>query len=153
MTDGVRILYDQTTGGKASSRASFVRPGGGWTIPSSRIPFATDCTSEPDAAAADPDAGAQDITDLTEDETPSAEPTLDFAPGFAPEPSRGSTSRRAKQGGRHTGATPTASAPPLRFIIPRSHWPDEECNENYGLGWEVVIIQTRGPWSRWAMKI
>ena len=33
-------------------------------------------------------------------------------------------------------------------MIPRDHWPDEECNENYGLGWEISIVQTSGPWSR-----
>ena len=88
VTDDVSIIYDQTTG-QGAFPGLIRKAGGGGTIPSSRIPFATDDTSEPDAAAADPDASAQDITDPTGDEMPPAEPTLDFAPGFAPEPSRG----------------------------------------------------------------
>ena len=72
---------------RASGRAGLARKvGGGWEIPSARIPFATDNVVESNSIV---DSDARDIADLTGDEAASAEPTLDFAPGFAPEPSRG----------------------------------------------------------------
>ena len=155
VTDDVRICYDPKTGqGIFPGLARKV--GGGWEIPSARIPFATDNAVESDSVV---DSDARDIADLTGDEAASAEPALDFAPGFAPEPSRG--------GGNDDTPPPAADAPsrggdtappppPLqqptpptpRFMVPRSHWPDEECNENHGLGWEITIIQTSGQWVR-----
>ena len=155
VTDDVRICYDPKTGqGIFPGLARKV--GGGWEIPSARIPFATDNAVESDSVV---DSDARDIADLTGDEAASTEPALDFAPGFAPEPSRG--------GGNDDTSPPVADAPsrggdtappppPLqqptpptpRFMVPRSHWPDEECNENYGLGWEITIIQTSGQWVR-----
>ena len=155
VTEDVRICYDPKTGqGIFPGLARKV--GGGWEIPSTRIPFATDNAVESDSVA---DSDARDIADLTGDETPSAEPPLDFAPGFAPEPSRGGgdddTPPPADDAPSRGGDTvpppppPQQPTPPTpRFMVPRSHWPDEECNENDGLGWEITIIQTSGQWVR-----
>ena len=162
VTDDVRIIYDEKTG-QGVFPGLVRKVGGGWAIPSSRIPFATDGAAESNTDD-NANADTQDISDLTGDEATSAEPTLDFAPGFAPEPSRGGDSDHTpppddvpSRGGDIPHAPLDSPPPPPlqppsppspRFMIPRDHWPDEECNENYGLGWEISIVQTSGPWSR-----
>ena len=93
VTDDVRIIYDERTG-QGVFPGLVRKVGGGWAIPSSRIPFATDGAAESNTDD-NANADTQDISDLTGDEATSAEPTLDFAPGFAPEPSRGGDSDHA----------------------------------------------------------
>ena len=93
VTDDVRIIYDEKTG-QGVFPGLVRKVGGGWAIPSSRIPFATDGAAESNTDD-NTNADTQDISDLTGDEATSAEPTLDFAPGFAPEPSRGGDSDHA----------------------------------------------------------
>ena len=44
--------------------------------------------------------------------------------------------------------TPTPTAPsPVRYLIPREHWPNETCVEHAGRGWEVTIVKRHRDWA------
>jgi len=53
-----------------------------------------------------------------------------------------------KNGAEDMTLPPAPKPREKRWLVPRKYWPDYECNEHGGAGWEVKILYERGPWAR-----
>ena len=153
VTDDVRIIPDCFPGLQRTS-------GGGWCIPTGEIPFISDVRGAQQAGGQRDGlvevTRDEDIPDAGEGETAES---LDIRPGFAPEgdgaqdqpshegdaPSGGGD---APSGGGDEPPPPPQEQPPTRYLVPSAHWPDYECRENEGKGWEVTVVRRDGQWSR-----
>ena len=164
VTDDVYICWRVQPGLERTS-------GGGWTIPSSRIPFSSDhelerekerVASDGQPATAKPDAAPEvekptEIT--TDDEIPTDEGDHEFntnslelhfgypelPPPEPPPPSRGGDSPQ-EPAAEH--AAQPVPKPTRRYLVPREHYPEYPCDEHDGIGWEVAITEKKGSWSR-----
>ena len=144
---------------------------GGWAIPDDSIPFLRDSVPASDSVPAgdeqttthDTTVDISNETDLDMMQHPQGEATLELTRGFPPEQTPSDAAEPQAGGGGEDDApgrggpdaaadaapTPTpTSPPPARYLVPREHWPDYECNEHNGRGWEVVVIERKGEWAR-----
>ena len=170
VTDDVYICWRVQPGLERTS-------GGGWTIPSSRIPFSSEyeLEREKERIASDSDAPAPVKPDVThEDDKPVEVKTDDEIPdipkgdsefddtalelrfGYPEEsetPAEG-TPPPSRGGDSDTPTEPSPAPapeppkPPRRYLVPREHYPEYPCDEHGGVGWEVTIVEKKGTWSR-----
>ena len=166
VTDDVYICWRVQPGLERTS-------GGGWTIPSSRIPFSSESELEREKERI---ASEQHLEHAKQDETPKGPIEIkhddeipdsegtdsefdtnvlelrfgypELPPDEAEPPSRGGDDDHQPP----TESTPSPPKPekpaPKRYLVPRNHYPEYPCNEHGGLGWEVTIIEKKGVWAR-----
>ena len=149
---------------------------GGWEIPESGISFlhdGGDKTKEADEAEPIKEITTDaDLDGLAEQDGGSLDLIRGFPPDTdgvmagrggletndAPQPTDGTGGRggtdtdtddvAAGRGGRETDdAQRPTPAPVVRYLVPSEHWPDYECTEHDGRGWEVQIIKRARQWA------
>ena len=125
---------------------------GGWCIPRERIPWTDEGRAALDRTTPAVDEPSE-YTDVKDGATPAE--SLDVIRGFYPElPSRGGDDRpyAADEPAGEPSAEPAPERatlpPPKTLLLPRSHYPEYDCDEHSGRGWEVQVTQRRGEWSK-----
>ena len=119
-----------------------------------RIPFTEEAKSaQQQQPPPTNDQDEQPIRDVaTDGDLASTSPSLDFTPGFPHEtPEHAPHGDAPSRGGDDATSPPAAQGPPpskQHYLIPRSHWPDDPCEEHGGRGWEVEVAERRAPWAR-----
>ena len=162
VTDDVYICWKVQPGLERDS-------GGGWTIPSSRIPFSSEselqrekdrlaaehADAPPTADSAEPPPPTElhtddDIPDVPAGDSDYDSEALDLhfgypdtSPDEQPQPSRGGTDDAAPE----PPPPKPAPKPARRYAVPRDHYPEYPCDEHGGAGWEVTIVQKKGSWA------
>lgn len=151
--------------------------GGGWVIPTSRIPFHEDFQHTQD----EEDTGqmpSSDVLDLrTEEDIPYSRTDtddnqgLEFHPGFPDEDGNEESEHLEAEDAVHVPKQGSIEPPDEtetdeadnegadqvdkateRMIVPAQMWPDYECHENNGRGWSVEVLRRKGRFSRVRFK-
>ena len=153
VTDSVRFIPDCFPGLQRCV-------GGGWSIPTSRIPFVSqdlDSTVGQAPQSADGDRATDGLLELRSEEQITTSEydynSLDLTRGFAPEepaatPSRGGIPSTDINAGEQPAPPADAPRHERRYLIPADHWPDEVCAEHNGRGWETKVVAKSGKWSK-----
>ncbi|MDC0526059.1 reverse transcriptase domain-containing protein, partial [bacterium] len=130
-----------------------------------------DVDSAPEQTKADGEADSlveiKDDGDISK-QHPIDEAALELRQGFPPEapPSTPTADHVASRGGGGDDASgrggdgsaeraepevtrqqEASRRPPAQYLIPRDHWPDDQCDEHEGRGWEVIIVKRSGEWA------
>ena len=168
VTDDVYICWKIQPGLERTS-------GGGWQIPSSRIPFSSEYELEREKERVSHEHGPDKKTDVKHEENGPIEikhddeipeggdgdtefntNNLELRFGY-PElpptddqaPSRGGdTESNSGDTVQPEQEQPAAPKPARRYLVPRNHYPEYPCEEHGGTGWEVTIVAKKGVWAR-----
>ena len=169
VTDDVYICWKIQPGLERTS-------GGGWQIPSSRIPFSSEFELEREKERVSREHGSGEKPDVKheenkpveikhDDEIPDSDDgdtefnsnALELRFGYPEEPppaddqapSRGGDSENSDDtAAQHEQEQPAAPKAPRRYLVPRNHYPEYPCEEHGGTGWEVIIVAKKGVWAR-----
>ena len=144
ITESVRFVPDVFPGLQR-------RPGGGWRIPTSEIPFIADNNASDKEQSTS--SGLIDVNDSSFQGSLDASDAdeIQLLPGFPPEDeSPAASPDPISQPEPTLPPVPDVPAPKTKpvYLLPHARYPDYTCNEHNGEGWDVHIVERKGQWAK-----